>query len=220
MRFKFSEDPRELIPELCRQFYHLGWVTGTGGGISLRQGDIVYMAPSGVQKERVQTEDIFVSNMRSGDVLYAPKGLKQSECGPLFMNAYRMRNAGAVIHSHSKHTVMATLLYPGKEFVVTHFEMIKGLRKDGTSTAYRYDERLVIPIIENTCFEKDLEQSMAEAMRQHPQTPAVLVRRHGAYIWGETWQRAKTQAECLDYLCEVAVQSKLAGIDPTIPPNE
>lgn len=24
------EHPRNLIPELCRQFYQLGWVTGTG----------------------------------------------------------------------------------------------------------------------------------------------------------------------------------------------
>lgn len=33
-----KEDPRSLIPELCRQFYHLGWVTGTGGGISIKDG--------------------------------------------------------------------------------------------------------------------------------------------------------------------------------------
>lgn len=33
-----KEHPRVLIPELCRLFYQLGWVTGTGGGISLRQG--------------------------------------------------------------------------------------------------------------------------------------------------------------------------------------
>lgn len=35
------------------------------------------------------------------------------------------RNAGAVIHTHSKAAVMATLLYPGKEFKCTHLEMIK-----------------------------------------------------------------------------------------------
>lgn len=33
-----KEHPRLLIPELCRLFYQLGWVTGTGGGISLRRG--------------------------------------------------------------------------------------------------------------------------------------------------------------------------------------
>lgn len=29
--------PANLIPELCRLFYNLGWVTGTGGGISIRR---------------------------------------------------------------------------------------------------------------------------------------------------------------------------------------
>jgi methylthioribulose-1-phosphate dehydratase len=52
-----------------------------------------------------------------------------SQCTPLFMNAYLMRNAGAVIHTHSKHAVMATLLYPGIEFRITHQEMIKGIKK-------------------------------------------------------------------------------------------
>lgn len=35
-----SEDPlhpSNLIPELCRLFYANGWVTGTGGGISIRK---------------------------------------------------------------------------------------------------------------------------------------------------------------------------------------
>lgn len=30
------EHPRNVIPELCRIFYNNGWVTGTGGGISIK----------------------------------------------------------------------------------------------------------------------------------------------------------------------------------------
>ena len=55
-----TQDPREIICELCRQFYDLGWVSGTGGGISVREGERVYMAPSGVQKERLRPADLFV----------------------------------------------------------------------------------------------------------------------------------------------------------------
>lgn len=29
------DHPANLIPELCRKFYNWGWVTGTGGGVSL-----------------------------------------------------------------------------------------------------------------------------------------------------------------------------------------
>lgn len=50
----------------------------------------------------------------------------------------------------------------------------------------------MVPIIENTPFEKDLAGSLGEALRQYPGTSAVLVRRHGVYVWGETWQQAKT----------------------------
>ena len=44
-----DEHPRKLIPKLCRQMYKLGWVTGTGGGMSIRMNNQeIYIAPSGV----------------------------------------------------------------------------------------------------------------------------------------------------------------------------
>uniref|UniRef100_A0A915JDM5 Class II aldolase/adducin N-terminal domain-containing protein n=1 Tax=Romanomermis culicivorax TaxID=13658 RepID=A0A915JDM5_ROMCU len=49
-----SEHPTILVPQLLKQFYNLGWVTGTGGGISVKFGDELYVAPSGVQKERIK----------------------------------------------------------------------------------------------------------------------------------------------------------------------
>ena len=33
---------------------------------------------------------------------------------------------------------------------------------------------------------------MAEVIAQYPETSAILVRRHGVYVWGDTWQQAKT----------------------------
>ena len=57
----------------------------------------------------------------------------------------------------------------------------------------RYDDTLVIPIIENTLFECELTDRMKIAMENYPDSNAVLVRRHGVYIWGNTWQRAKSQ---------------------------
>lgn len=49
-----------------------------------------------------------------------------------------------------------------------------------------------MPIIENTPFEEDLTDSLARAIEEYPETCAVLVRRHGVYVWGDTWQQAKT----------------------------
>ncbi|KDQ11501.1 hypothetical protein BOTBODRAFT_35377 [Botryobasidium botryosum FD-172 SS1] len=214
--------PANIIPELCRGFYHLGWVTGTGGGISIRENDKIYIAPSGVQKERIKPEHIFVIPFPQpsphGDRVFLrrpPGNLKESACTPLFYNAFDLRGAGSCIHTHSQHAVMATLLWEGDVFKVSHLEMIKGIRLGGMGKALSYLDTLVVPIIQNTPDEEDLKDSMAEAMVKYPDAAAVLVRRHGVYVWGADWEKAKTQTECLDYLFEVAVKMKLAGV-PTL----
>lgn len=219
----YPEDhPRTLIPELCRQFYHLGWVTGTGGGISIKHENKIYIAPSGVQKERIQSDDLFVQDISGTDLELPPpeKKLKKSQCTPLFMCAYTQRNAGAVIHTHSKAAVMATMLFPGTEFKCTHLEMIKGIKNQKLGRYYRYDEQLIVPIIENTPFEEDLKDRLAETIQKYPESCAVLVRRHGVYVWGDTWQQAKTMTECYDYLFDIVVQMKLHGLNPDLTPEE
>ncbi|KAL4065103.1 class II aldolase/adducin N-terminal [Scleroderma yunnanense] len=216
--------PANLIPELCAGFYRLGWVTGTGGGICIRIGDKVYIAPSGVQKERIEPSHMFVlpypqpgkpSPHTDRIFLRRPKlNLKESACTPLFWNAFEQRNAGSCIHTHSQNAVMATLLWPGEMFEISH-QMIKGVRRGGNGPALSYLDTLKVPIIENTPHEEDLTDSMAEAMEKYPDAAAILVRRHGIYVWGDDWQKAKTQTECLDYLFEIGVKMKLAGL-PTV----
>ena len=86
-----TDEAKSLICELCRNFYQLGWVGGTGGGMSVKTGDFIVMAPSGVQKERMIPDDMFVLDQQ-GNVLVNPiprpspyKPPKLSECSPLFM---------------------------------------------------------------------------------------------------------------------------------------
>lgn len=69
----------------------------------------------------------------------------------------------------------------------------KGIYNHKLGRYLRYDEELVVPIIENTPFEKDLEERMNATMQEYPGSTAILVRRHGLYVWGDTWQKAKTQ---------------------------
>uniref|UniRef100_A0A8D8YA49 Probable methylthioribulose-1-phosphate dehydratase n=1 Tax=Cacopsylla melanoneura TaxID=428564 RepID=A0A8D8YA49_9HEMI len=146
------EHPRNLIPELCKQFYHLGWVTGTGGGMTIKLGDEIYIAPSG--------------------------------------NVFR----------------------------IAFQEMIKGTWNSSLNRYNRYDEELVVPIIENTPNEADLKSSLELALVEFPAASAVLVRRHGVYVWGADWKSTKTQTECYDYLFELAVSMKQLGLSPLSPP--
>ena len=203
---------RELTCELCRQFFQAGWVTGTGGSISIRHGNRIYMTPSGVQKERLVPNELYVLDI-TGEVIDSPAPKpnfrpKLTDCSPLFMHAFQMRNAGAVLHSHAYSANMVTQLFDGKkEFQITHQEMIKGIAGHG------YRDTLVVPIIENTAHENELADSLGEAMRQYPNAVAVLVRRHGLYVWGNTWEAAKRHGECLHYLFDMALQMSSMGFD-------
>jgi predicted metal-binding transcription factor (methanogenesis marker protein 9) len=81
---------------------------------------------------------------------------------------------------------------PLEIFINIKYYLFQGIRDAQLDRYLRYDEKLVVPIIENTPFEKDLADSLAQALDQYPATSAVLVRRHGLYVWGSSWQQAKT----------------------------
>ena len=58
---------------------------------------------------------------------------------------------------------------------------------------------------------------LRQAIQDYPESNAVLVRRHGVYVWGKDWIQAKTQAECYDYLFEAALRMKSLGINASLP---
>ncbi|XP_050218822.1 probable bifunctional methylthioribulose-1-phosphate dehydratase/enolase-phosphatase E1 [Mercurialis annua] len=223
---KGVKETRVLLSDLCRQFYNLGWVSGTGGSITIKVHDdsipkpnqLIIMSPSGVQKERMEPDDMYVL-ASNGSMLSIPspkpypyKPPKCSDCAPLFLKAYDKRDAGAVIHSHGMESCLVTMLNPlSKEFRITHMEMIKGIKGHG------YYDELVVPIIENTAYENELTDSLAKAIDEYPKTTAVLVRNHGIYVWGDSWIHAKTQAECYHYLFEAAIKLYQLGLDWSTP---
>jgi hypothetical protein len=143
-----SITPGALMSQLCRQFYDLGWVTGTGGSISIRHGSRYYMSPSGIQKERMKHDDMFVVN-RNGDIISSPKQhphrprLTLSQCSPLFLKCFNLRGAHAAIHTHSMDAAMLTQMLGDDctEFRVSHQEMIKGI------VGHEFYSTLVVPIV-------------------------------------------------------------------------
>ncbi|XP_045174839.2 methylthioribulose-1-phosphate dehydratase-like isoform X1 [Mercenaria mercenaria] len=218
MESKYPEDhPRTILPDLCRKFYSLGWMYGTGGALSVRTGDKIYITPSGVQKELVQGEDLFVQTSDGTDIDLPPaeKKLKKSTCTPLITVVYRLNEGcNAVYHVHNTAAVMVSMLWPGTEFRITHQKMIQCIKKGNSDKHFDYYDTMVVPIIENKSTEDEIAESMTAAMLDYPETSAILIRRHGMYVWGPSWQKVKCMAESFDYLFNVAVQMKQCGLDP------
>ncbi|XP_027166419.1 probable bifunctional methylthioribulose-1-phosphate dehydratase/enolase-phosphatase E1 [Coffea eugenioides] len=196
---------KALVSELSLQFYKLGWLSGTGGSVTLkvhehnvpRQNQFIVMLPSNVQKDRMSPEDMYVLSSMSPPPTktYPHNPPKCTDCAPLFLKVYEMCNAGAVIQSHGLDACFVTMINSSSnEFRIRNMEMIKGIQGHG------YHDELVVPIIENALSEGKLVESPTKAIRAYPKSTAVLVRRHGVFIWGDSWISAKTQAICYHYL--------------------
>lgn len=156
-----EEHPANLICTLCRNFYSLGWVTGTGGGTSIVHGPHIYIAPSGVQKELMKPSNMFVLDRATRSYIRKPTALKPSACTPLFLAAFD-RGACCCIHTHSQWAVLVTLLVErdvmeGKNsgyedcFEIEKIEQIKGVPKGrGKEGMLGFFDTLKVPIIDNT----------------------------------------------------------------------
>jgi len=215
-----------LISQLCQFFYHQGWATGTGGGCSIRVGGPeenrpwrVFVAASGIQKEDLTEDDIFELGMDQ-KIVQPPvtPNLCQSACTPLWYVVFRNRpSVKCVIHTHSMNALMATLLDPDEKadrVRITHLEMLKGVGN------HAYDGILEVPIIDNRPSEDLLADQLDIAIKKFPKANAVLVRRHGIYCWGDSWEQAKTQCESFDYLFETIIKMRQMGIDySALPPS-
>ncbi|XP_027843919.2 probable methylthioribulose-1-phosphate dehydratase [Aphis gossypii] len=208
--------PRNLIPELCQKLYYAngsenGWLCGGRGGLSIKYNDYIFVTPSGVQMERLKPDDIFILNLE-GEEFIVPspeKKLIKSQSTTIFISAFNERNAEAVIHVLSVGAVELCMVNPGNEVKITYSKTIKGIFNEQTRQFYKKNEEIIIPIIENAKYEKDLVGTFKMALKNYPSTSAVLVRNHGIYVWGCDWKLAKKQLECYENLFQDEISKRI-----------
>jgi len=207
-----EKNMRELIREFLGLFYNNGWVTGTGGGIcaSLDETNVL-IAPTGVHKERVLPEELFVVDRTNGKVVRAPRNntLGISECSPIFCQIMNQRGVGAVMHSHALSAVLAADTAMGKDhFLIEGLEMLKGIAGENNKS------RHFVPIVNNTLYERELTQEIQLRLdkTRFASSYCILVRDHGAYIWGRDIWETKRHAEVYHYLFEATVARKKMGV--------
>jgi len=110
------------------------------------------------------------------------------------------------MHSHALSSVLAADLAGDRDhLLVESLEMLKGIR--GVSNQSKH----AIPVIHNTSRERDLLDEICRVLEKplFEKSYCILVRDHGAYIWGgEIWE-TKRHAEVYHFLFEaVAARSE------------
>jgi methylthioribulose-1-phosphate dehydratase len=202
-----EEATRALLVELLGEFWRRGWVSGTGGGICGPADDGgLLLAPSGVHKERVRTDEFFTVDPSDGRVVRSPErtDLRPSECSSIFCLTHRTWGAWSVVHSHALSAVLAgdVAAAEGADHVaIRDLEMLKGVPGVTNTDVH------LVPVIRNTPREPELV-SQLEAAFADPRfraARAVVVRDHGAYIWGDDVLEAKRHTEVYHFLFEALV---------------
>ena len=189
----------EELAEIGRGFYARGWVLGTSGNFSAvvsREPLRLAITSSSVDKGKLGAEQILQID---GDARVLSGDGRPSAETLLHLAVVRLREAGAVLHTHSVWSNILSDAFASEGGLgIDGYEMLKGL--EGVAT---HEHREWLPIIENSQDMTDLAKSVEAALKKSPASHAFLLRRHGLYTWGRDIAEAKRHVEILEFLLEV-----------------
>ena len=192
-------DVAVLLAEVGRQCYARGWALGTSGNFSAvvqREPLRLAITPSGVDKGQLTAEQIV--QIDPGGRVVRGSGAASAEAS-LHVAIVRVRQAGAVLHTHS---IWSTLLSDASAaeggLALEGYEMLKGL--EGVHT---HEHREWLPILDNAQDWAGSAPLVEQMLTQHADAHGFLLRGHGLYTWGRDLAEAKRHVEVLEFLLEV-----------------
>jgi methylthioribulose-1-phosphate dehydratase len=191
---------QELADEAAR-YAAMGWMRGTSGNLSVVLGrDPLRLAvtASGLDKGELTADDHVEI-----DALGEPvgPGVPSAEAG-LHARIAAVSGAGAVVHVHALAPVLAGERWPGG-VQLCDLEMLKGFGR------LAHDDLVTIPVIPNGQDMRVLGDAFERGYRAD--TPALIVARHGIYVWGADLRQARHRLECLEWLLRFILEEAGRG---------
>ncbi|WP_067173289.1 class II aldolase/adducin family protein [Microtetraspora niveoalba] len=183
----------DLRRELCEYGHKaakLGLVIGTSGNLSVRQGDLVAVTPSGVALDRLNPEDCPVLDLEGNPVEGEARPSSET---PMHLAVYASTDARAVVHTHSVFaTVVATTM---TELPPIHYNalLLGGAVRVAPYATYGTPE---------------LAANVRAALAGKQ---AALLANHGGVTIGSTLEKAFEATRLLEWLCEVYVRALGVG---------
>lgn len=187
-----------------------GLVTFTWGNVSAvdRESGMMVIKPSGVEYDNMTADDMVVVELSTGKVVEGNK--KPSSDTPTHLQLYRaFKNTGGIVHTHSN-------------WATSFAQAGLGIRPLGTTHGdYFYGEipctRNMTPSEINGEYEKETGNVIIETFKNlDPQAiPAVLVKSHGPFAWGNNAEEAVHNAVVLEEIA--AMNYRTVTLNQSVP---
>lgn len=201
-------DPREALAEIAHDFHARGWMSGTAGNLSARaDAGHFWITASGRPKGRLDARDFLLVRVRDGEVMErtAP-GNKPSAETAIHRALYaRFPDAAACLHGHSVEAVLAAARAKAgaKGLRLPAIEMLKGF------DLWQQSPKVDLPLFDNLL---DVAKIAVEVERRFkkaaPPITALMIRGHGATVWGRSLQEAYNRFECLEFILSVVARGR------------
>jgi methylthioribulose-1-phosphate dehydratase len=192
--------PRAALVEIAREFYARGWMHGTAGNLSARaDAEHFWITVSGVPKGRLEEDDFLLVRIADGEVAERLRaGTKPSAETSIHRALYRrFADAGACLHGHSVDATLVSERAPktAKALRLAPIEIVKGFN------IWQQNPKVDLPLFANTLDVSRIAQDIAKRFaKSTPALTALMVRGHGATVWGSGLQEAYNRFECLEFI--------------------
>ncbi len=193
---------RELI-DLGQELVRRGLVLGSGGNLSYREEDRMYITRSGALLHRLSPDDFLPVAL---DVPYrrSPIGPHPSTETPMHQAAYLARpDARVIVHCHPVNAIAWAMSGDPLPATTPDFTLYLG--------AAVPSQPYFLPG----------SQALADAVTQAlPQCPAVLLGNHGVLVTGEDVAKARLRLFHIDETAAICLKARAAGTLRPLQPDE
>jgi methylthioribulose-1-phosphate dehydratase len=196
------EQAGQALAAESARYAGMGWMRGTSGNLSVvldRDPLRLAVTASGRDKGELTARDVVLVDSDGAAVPDQPDPAQRpsAEAG-LHARIAGVAGAGAVVHVHVLAAVLAGQRWP--DGVRLHdLEMLKGLGRGA------HDDVVTIPVVPNSQDMTVLGAAFEAGF--DARTPALIVDRHGLYVWGDDLHQARHRAECLEWLLQFLLSS-------------
>lgn len=180
---------REDIALFMKRAYDRGLTTATGGNISVREGSVMLITPSGKDKGSLSADDIAEVDMPTGENLTPDRKLS-IETG-MHRAVYLARpDVMAIVHCHP----LYSCLFAASE--------------ERVNTALVAEDFLLLDEVVKVPYALMGTEELAMAVAAYaPEHDALLLENHGAIAFGRTLLSAFDRLECLEQAAHITYLS-------------